>query len=312
VIEPRDERAHEAGPEPAWSESYYFNFYDPGPGVGGFTRIGIRPNEGHADGNLFLFWPGGGLVALLNKVERRDNSDDLAVGSLRYTCVEPLARWRIEAEGRALCLPRAADFALAREGASWGLAEPVEVALSFDAAMPPYGTSGRKQRSVQAEAAAASVAAGHFEQAGRMRGLVKVGDRAARIAGLGVRDKSWGPRDWSAPRSWRWFSMVFDEDLAIGVHQVSLGEREVQAGWVWSEGKLTKAEGFSLDTSYEGGVQSRLRLEISDAEGGKHLVEGEVLEAAPIRYGSTRINEGLTRFTLDGRIGHGIAEYLDN
>lgn len=312
MIEPSDERAHAAGPEPAWSESYYFNFFDPASGTGGFTRIGIRPHEGYADGNLFVFRPGGGLAAMLNKQPITENSNDLAVGSLSYECEAPLARWRIRAQGTALVFPRAEEFGIRRDAGWAGRVEDAEIALSFDGTMPPFGTGGRARRSKEAEAAAASVAAGHFEQAGRMRGSIRIGSGAAQVSGLGVRDKSWGPRDWSAPRSWRWFSMAFSEDLAIGVHQVSLPGRDVQAGWVWRDGRLVKATGFDLETEYEGELHRRLRLTISDAEGAKHLVEGEVLAHVPLRYGETRIHEGLARYRLEGTDGHGIAEYLDN
>jgi len=44
---PRSEHdfAHPVEPDSAWSESYYFNAYDPGSDSGFFTRIGVRPNE---------------------------------------------------------------------------------------------------------------------------------------------------------------------------------------------------------------------------------------------------------------------------
>lgn len=319
MIEPRDDRAHEVGPDPAWSESYYFNFFDPGSGIGGFTRIGIRPNEGYADGNLLLFLPDGGAVAVLNREERRANSDLVRVGSVSYERVEDLARWRVVCGGAGLAFPDAADFdfpprARSGEGGRGATGRVVEVGadLDFVAAMPPFGTSGRRRRSAEAAAAARAVAAGHFEQMGTLRGHLRIGDERVSIDGLGVRDKSWGPRDWSAPWAWRWFSMPFGPDLALGVHSILLAGREVQAGWAWREGRTTKMAGFSLETTYEGAFHRSLVIEAADVEGERYRIRGEVRSVIPLRQGATRIHEGLTTFSLEDRECTGIAEYLDN
>ena len=49
ILEPKHDHAHPVEADVAWSESYYFNAYDPGTDSGFFTRIGIRPNEGTMD-----------------------------------------------------------------------------------------------------------------------------------------------------------------------------------------------------------------------------------------------------------------------
>ena len=317
MIEPRDDHHHQAGPEPAWSESWYFNFYDPASRIGGFTRIGLRPNEQYADGNLIVFLPSGGAAAVLNREERTTNAPPVKVGSVSYERVSELSHWRILCGGPGLAFSRAEDFDIARprEGGmpqATGRVLDVGVDLDFRATMPPFGTSGRTRRSAGAEAAAAAVAAGHFEQAGAVTGHLRVGDLRVSVDGVGVRDKSWGPRDWSAPWAWRWFSMPFGPDLAFGVHTVVLAGREVQAGWVWRDGRTIKVEGFSLDTSYDGRFHRSLVIEAEDAEARRYRIEGAVRSIVPLRYGSTRINEGLTEFSLAGRTTTGIAEYLDN
>ena len=49
VLETHHDLAHPVEGDTAWSESYYFNAFDPGSDSGFFTRIGIRPNEGTMD-----------------------------------------------------------------------------------------------------------------------------------------------------------------------------------------------------------------------------------------------------------------------
>jgi hypothetical protein len=300
------------GREPAWSESTYFNFHDRSSGLAGFSRIGYRPNEGSADATLFLFLPGGGAVAVLERSDAETVGDDPRVGGIAHKRGFDLTRWKLGCAAKGIGFARAGDLDVGSAPSRAGSVVEVEAQLDFTAAMPPFGTSGRRQRSAAAAASAAAVAAGHFEQACRVRGEVWIGDGTYVVDGLGLRDRSWGPRDWSAVWGWRWFSIPFSEDFAIGVHAVMFPGREVQAGWVWRDGALTKVTGFTLDTEYEDRFHRSLTLEITDAEDRRYEVSGEVGPVIPLRIGDTRVNEGLTRFRYADRETTGIAEYLDN
>jgi hypothetical protein len=312
VIEPRDDHPHARGSEPAWSESTYFNFHDPSSGLAGFTRIGFRPNEGTADSTLFLFLPGGGAVAVLSKESSSEIPAEARVGGVAHLLGDELKRWRVTCQEKGLGVAHAGFVDITGDVPSVGAVLSVRADLDFTAVMPPFGTSGRNRRSADAEASAAAVAAGHFEQACRVRGSVKIGDALFDVDGLGLRDRSWGPRDWSAPWGWRWFSMPFSDDFAIGVHSVLFPGREVQAGWAWRDGRTIKMTGFTLDTTYEGDVHRSLRIEATDAEGKTYKIAGEVGPVIPLTIGTTRVNEGLTRFSCGDRETNGIAEYLDN
>ncbi|MEX2557214.1 MAG: hypothetical protein WEB06_16495 [Actinomycetota bacterium] len=314
MIEPQDDHPHPTGPEPAWSESYYFNFSDPTTGLAGFTRIGFRPNEGQADGNLFLFLPEGGAVAVMNREPTTANPEVVAVGGLKYERGFDLTRWVVECSGSAIAVEQASDLDIAetRGRSAGGRIVRVQIALSYVAFMPPFGTSGRTRRTEDADAAAKAVATGHFEQACRVKGVVKVGNRRLEVQGIGVRDKSWGPRDWSAVWGWRWFSIPFDRERALGVHSLILPGREVQAGWVWRDHRLVKVKRFTLDSDFDGRFHRAMRIVAEDVEGTKYEVEGAVRSVIPLRIGATRVAEGLTDFTMDGRTATGIAEYLDN
>jgi hypothetical protein len=312
VIEPRDDHPHPPGAEPAWSESTYFNFHDPSSGLAGFSRIGFRPNEGTADATLFLFLPGSGAVAVLEKQDRRDLPEEARVGGIAHLRGDELKRWRVTCLEKGLGVAYAGAIGISKHAPSVGAVVSVKADLDFAAVMPPFGTSGRTRRSADAEASAAAVAAGHFEQACRVRGSVTVGDAAFDVDGLGLRDRSWGPRDWSAPWGWRWFSIPFSSEFAIGVHSVIFPGREVQAGWVWRDGRTIKMTRFSLDTTYEGEIHRALAIEATDAEGETYAIRGEVGTVIPLTIGTTRIHEGLTRFRIGEIEATGIAEYLDN
>ena len=106
ILEARHDLAHPVEGDTAWSESYYFNAYDPGTDSGLFSRIGIRPNEGTMDVGMSLWLPGGELGEYRSVKEQREMVDSvLQVGDVRYEMLEPLQSWRLTMEGEVRARP---------------------------------------------------------------------------------------------------------------------------------------------------------------------------------------------------------------
>src|SRR5947207_8023756 len=63
------------------------------------------------------------------------------------------------------------------------------------------------------EATAKELACVHHEQHGRAVGKVVVDGTEYTVDSFGLRDHSWGPRYWQAPKYYRWLTMNFDETL---------------------------------------------------------------------------------------------------
>ncbi|HVO25372.1 MAG TPA: hypothetical protein VMW56_17265, partial [Candidatus Margulisiibacteriota bacterium] len=59
TVKPHDDFMHENTGESNFNESMYFNFYDRSARLGGFARIGNRPNEGYAEATLAVYLPDG-------------------------------------------------------------------------------------------------------------------------------------------------------------------------------------------------------------------------------------------------------------
>jgi hypothetical protein len=72
ILDASHDRAHPVEGDTAWSESYYFNCYDPDADAGFYTRVGVRPNEGTIDVGLALWVPGGGIELGPNARGNRD------------------------------------------------------------------------------------------------------------------------------------------------------------------------------------------------------------------------------------------------
>jgi hypothetical protein len=102
ILAPSHDHSHPVEPDTAWSESYYFNAYDPVSDSGFFTRIGIRPNEGTMDVGLSVWLPGGELAEYRHTVDQHEMvGSPLVVGGVRYELLEAMESWRILADADA-------------------------------------------------------------------------------------------------------------------------------------------------------------------------------------------------------------------
>ena len=308
ILDPRHDGMHPVEGDSAWSESYYFNGYDPGCDAGLYTRIGIRPHEGTMDVMLAVWLPDGGTAFTRAVREQKEMCESpLEVGGVRYECREPGQSWRLHGEIGAKAYGPRREVRDVRVGLD----------LTFHALTPLIGVDGAST-SNSAESASASNATGkgHLEQAGRWRGSIAVdgvqhefGEEAR-----GNRDKSWGPRRWGGPHMWRWFSINVGDDIHFGGIRIGTDAGDLHRGWVWKQGEQTSLSEWRVrtETHADGVTQKRVYVTAVDKRGREHELVGDVLRVFPggSKAGETRVNEGLTRWSHEGQTGYGIAEYL--
>jgi hypothetical protein len=313
VLDARHDFAHEIEGDSAWSESYYFNAYDPAVDAGFFTRVGVRPNEGTLDAGMSVWLPGN-RIALARGVREQHTmtDDDLEAGGIRYERLEPMRSWRLTTGTDALVLD------LATGDTSPG---QLTIDATFESLTPAIGTDGqgRAGRDGAAAATGTMVGKGHLEQAGRWSGTVACdGEEWALSAetARGNRDKSWGPRRWGGPRMWRWFSINIDDGTHFGGIRIGTEAGDLHRGWVWRDGAATSIAEWDVTSELaDDGVTHRAtRVRATDKAGRVHELDAEVLRVfgVPHRTGerSTVVNEGLARWTYEGKVGYGISEYL--
>jgi hypothetical protein len=314
VLDARHDLAHPVEDDSAWSESYYFNGYDPTADAGLFTRIGVRPNERTVDVGLSAWLPGNRVAVVRGVRDQQVMIDgDLEVGGVCYQRVEPMRTWRLTAEARA-------DILDLRSHAS----EPgqLELDLTFESLMPAIGVDGQPRagrRDGSAAVTATTVGKGHFEQAGRWTGSIRCNGEVLTLdpaRARGNRDKSWGPRRWGGPQMWRWFSINIDDSTHFGGIRLGTPAGDLHRGWVWSKGEAASIRTWDITTGLaDDGVTHRTTLvRATDKLGRVHELRGRVLRVHAITNRSgdhhTLINEGLTRWAYEEHIGFGISEYL--
>jgi hypothetical protein len=319
-MNPQDDFMHPVRDEPAWSESYYFNFCDPRTQVGMFTRMGFRPGDGWADGLHVVYLGGDHLLFTYSRRDLPQVEDDLTVGGLSLERVEPFKRWRVSYEGPAQEVADGAILVTRRRERPEGWFTPAELSMSVDfeaLGEPFYSAEGVR---------------GHFEQAGRVHGKIRSGDKVWDVDGYGVRDKSWGPRSWKAADGSggtgaapsapvgpfaTWFSANWGAGLAFGGGAGSDGKGNMRGeGWLQRDGKNVRLRELRvLDSTYRPGsiLHTRLRLELVPEEGEALPVDCTVVGMCPTKIpqqtGATFVNEALARFDCKGQTGWGIAEY---
>jgi hypothetical protein len=71
---------HENTGEGNYNESAYYNFYDPKIRLGGFVRIGNRPNEHYAEMTCCLYLPDGRVGFMFARPKIADNAKFDAAG----------------------------------------------------------------------------------------------------------------------------------------------------------------------------------------------------------------------------------------
>ncbi len=315
ILDARHDLGHPVEGDTAWSESYYFNAFDPGSDSGFFSRIGIRPNEGTMDVGMSVWLPGGDLAEYRFVKEQREMVDGvLEVGAVRYEMLEPLKSWRLTMEADVPARPCVRGDETTRTAA-------IGLDVRFDAVTPAIGTDGQPgggPSSAESAAAAGTTGKGHLEQAGRWTGWLEVdGVRHEWLGAHGNRDKSWGPRRWGGPAMWRWFSINVGDDMHFGGIRLGTSAGDLHRGWVWDGDRATSIAEWGVRTELaEDGVTQRVtHLRVRDKKDRTYELRGDVMRVADIgRAGGTMVNEGLARWTYDpdgaARTGYGICEYL--
>jgi aminoglycoside phosphotransferase (APT) family kinase protein len=189
-----DEFPHGATDEPLWNESWYFDFADPGQGVGGWIRLGLYPNQQTAWINALLCGPDMPTVAI-NDFEAGLPYDPAAVRAdafeLTLTAADPLRTYRVQVRGRGQAYDDPAALLRGEAG------RPVEVTM--DLVWATAGTPYQYRITPRYEIPCS--VSGTFTVDG---GVVSVHEVP------GQRDHSWGVRDWWA-MDWVWSALHLDD-----------------------------------------------------------------------------------------------------
>ena len=282
-----DDRNHLPGDAGAieWQESFCLAWFDPVLRIGGFHHTGMQRVRDVADAWSWIAIDGRVVHKYLdNQLPLpADDYSDIRIGPFHLRSTEPLTHRTLAIEDGALSARL--DFAAAGE----------TIGLSYD--------SGNS-----------AIAAGHWENFGRVTGKVTLNGVEHQVNGSAFQDRSWGARDWANIFSYRWNWATFGEDLIVSVYHVVGVDGARSLGHVFDHGEWRdiRAIDFIIEMASDGISPLGSRVDVWMPDGGGYHLRG-VCNGSSIqthRDGFMMAN-ACTRYACGGRIGAGFMEVCE-
>ena len=324
-LEPQDDYLHAVETASNFNESRYYNFFDPKAGMGGWVRMGNRPNEGYAEMTVCLYLPDG-RVAFNFKRPRIENHDAHDAGGLRFEVIAPYEEHRITYDGKVCVLAQPRAMADPKTAFHENPHQPCTIDLTLRRVGRPWGgepewEEGEAKPDLDPEK---MFARGHTEQHMAITGTVKVGDETFEITdALGLRDHSWGPRFWQNIWWYRWLTVNLGPKLGFAL-TISGSEEDPDARRVggflydvdrYGDDRWVTIRDCKLTSAYDDEwfpIKNHATVTTDDHV---YEVDGDVWSNIPLRNRRegmvTRITEGMTRWSYGELTGAGLSEYLD-
>ncbi|HZB72460.1 MAG TPA: hypothetical protein VE395_09995 [Acidimicrobiales bacterium] len=321
--EPQDDFLHPLEEASNFNESRYYNFFDPAVGLGGWVRMGNRPNEGYAEMTTCFYLPTGQVAFMFGRpaIEGHTAHD---AGGLRFEVVEPYVEHRVSYDGPVLLLDEPTQMENPRRAFADNPRVDCTLDLRVRAAGPAWGGEPEPEEgdAVVEQDPETSFARGHTEQHMASTGGVTIGEQDFAVEGaLGLRDHSWGPRFWQAIWWYRWLTVNLGPDLGFctTISGTEAGERR-EHGFLYDrarygDDRTVPIRRVELRSDYDEGWYTRGVHATVETDDHAYPVEGEVWSTIPLRNRRnglmTRITEGMTTWRCEGHEGAGLSEYLD-
>lgn len=317
LMRPEDEYPHTPDAVQNFNESVYTNGFDFRQRVGGWMRLGNRVNEGRAELSVCLYLPDGRIACQFQR-PRIEHNEAFDAGGLSYQVIEPLKSVRMQYEGDLLIVDNPDDLREPQKLFAEGPRLPGRVEFTHTASSPIHG--GEPDDDVTPTMYGRDFSRGHFNQHGKVDGVITVGDDSWQIDGRGWRDHSWGPRYWQAINYYRLFLANFDNGDGFMLLRITDHDGKTRrVGVLLVDGQYEEITDLNVVTNwtYQHDPQ-RVHLTVATAN-RKAVIEDEILLLAPLRNrrqadGETlisRIAEGYSKFTWDGKTGYGMTEYIE-
>jgi hypothetical protein len=300
-----------------FNESVYTNGFNTASPVGGWMRLGNRVNEGYAELSVCLYLPDGRIACQFQRPTIANN-DRFDAGGLSYAVIESLKKVSMTFDGEMLIVDDPNALRDPKTLFANGEKVPGHVHWVHEAESPVHG--GEPVSDAVPTMYGRDFSLGHFNQHGRVRGEISVGDETFPIDGRGWRDHSWGPRYWQAIYFYRLFIANFpngDGFMLLKITDKSGLTRRV--GVLLVGGQYEEILDMDLSTQWSDS-KDPVRVDIGVRTANrKAVIAGDIITLAPLRNRrkangeilESRIAEGCTRFTWDGRQGYGMTEYIE-
>ncbi len=314
-----DEGVHAPGQESNWNESRYIDFWDPERRVGGWFRIGVRPNAGYAEMSACVFRPDGQVAFTFDRAPIARNG--LTAGGQSWEITTPWRTNRVRFRGEMALLedpwvlrdPRRAFTESARTAAD------IDLVCTTDGLGATMGQDQDQHHLILLPGQADF----HYQHMTHVVGTIRLGDDVHEVDGRGGKDHSWGPRDWHAKIYLRWLTCCLDDDNGFMLVRAVGPTKQTRSGFVLDGGELRVVDGFDMVNHYAGPPHYELRWTDVTVHAGdvEWSAAGTPQHHLPLRHrqrnaegveATLRIVKQPTEWMFaDGRAATGHLEYHD-
>jgi hypothetical protein len=184
--------------EPLWSENYLFALYDDKHNLGMWLHLGTVPTDWHLwEDRVYISLPDGGVLSMM--AYHATNADQCPAGSvMRFTCIEPFCRWRIDFDGFAWYTSEAAMDS----GGEPRFRRRLKLELDVECVSPVWHASDGPENTGKSKMGGQSWAKEHYEQLVCASGELIVDGHRYELSTTGWRDHSRGPRGRKSKDAW--------------------------------------------------------------------------------------------------------------
>ncbi len=245
-------------PDPTWSDRCYFFAASPDGTMLLASGYGNNPNTGTGLGYVKVSLADGRHWDLLSgRPVTGDDRGDLRAGPMRWTCVEPLKKWRLDVEPNG-------------SGIEWE--------LYYEPTAPMWELLPMKVRDKDGQMLADMY---HMKEPGRWSGWVQIDGERISVDGFhGGRDRTFGVRVADKIDFWLWLDAGF-EDRAIEAWIIESHDGTVN----YVDGGITHADGtlskrfvkIEHDVEFDGDTKRPARADLifTDEDGKTYHVTAD-------------------------------------
>lgn len=276
-----------AAPPPGldlWSETLFFVAFDEKQEVGVWVHCGRELEDKSLWWVHTLAFLPDGVVLADRSFTRLENGD----GNLRVTCLEPLQRWRVTFDGAGEVT---SSDELAAGPLGLGVPVPFRFALDFNGIAPVYDL--HKAMTGDLDWGMGGL---HHEQGLRVTGTVTAHGSTWQIDGPGLRDHSFGERDFAEFGGDSWNFVVWPNSSRVlctfGMWKRDNTEQAaVSIVMLMENGKTEITRNFDITgKTAPGGIPHDVELHFFRADGTPVDLTGEVIHNVTITYAEPNHN----------------------
>lgn len=286
-LDPIHDGRHVLGSGLLARESIPYLIMVPESGIAAFCYTWVN-NDNKAGAAFSVFGPGVGESPITEAIDDVEVSSDMNFDSWKVGAVE---------------LRQDLKFKKAKVSIKGC---EVEVDLTFDAIHLAYAYGSHP------EGCPEYIANNRIEQAGWVSGEIRVRGKSIEFQSTGIRDHSWGTRDWKIPQHWKWLHAQTISGTCVHFWQLNAHGKQQLRGFTYKDGVMAEVNDVQIKFDlFDDFTQKNITAEVLDTANRKFIVEGRHYAHFPLVPGPhTVLNEAAMQCSIDGVEGVGWTEFM--